>query len=77
MFAQYYAAYLHHRHREIPAVQAKAEALLALATAQGFPLWVGLGTVWRGWALAMQGQEDVGLAQLRQGLAAVVATGQE
>ena len=33
--------------------------------------------MWRGWALAMQGKEDVGLAQLRQGLAAVMATGQE
>jgi predicted ATPase len=31
----------------------------------------------RGWALAMQGQGEVGLAQLRQGLATIVATGQE
>jgi len=31
----------------------------------------------RGWALAMQGQDEVGLAQLRQGLAAIVATGHE
>jgi predicted ATPase len=38
---------------------------------------VGLGTCWRGWALAMQGQGAAGLAQLHQGLAAVVATGQE
>ena len=75
--AQYYAAYLHQRRREALAVQAQAEAFLPLATAQGFPLWVGLGTCWRGWALAMQGQSEVGLTQLRQGLATVVATGQE
>ena len=74
--AQYYAAYLHQRRREALAVQAHAEALLTLATAQGFPLWVGLGTCWRGWALAMQGQSEAGLTQLRQGLAAVAATGQ-
>ena len=43
----------------------------------GVPLWEGLGTVWRGWALAIQGQGDMGLAQLHQGLAAIVATGQE
>ena len=75
--ARYYAAYLHQRRREALAVQAHAEALLTLATAQGFPLWVGLGTCWRGWALAMQGQSEAGLTQLRQGLAAVAATGQE
>ena len=74
--AQHYAAFLHHRRREVPAVQAQAEALLTLATAQGFPLWVGLGTCWRGWALAMQGQGEAGMAQIHQGLAAVLATGQ-
>ena len=77
VFAQYYATYLHHRRREVPAVQAHAEALLALATAQGFRLWEGVGTFWCGWALAMQGQDAVGLAQMRQGMAGVLATGQE
>ena len=42
----------------------------------GVSALVGFGTVWRGWALAMQGQGEAGLAQLRQGLAAVLATGQ-
>jgi predicted ATPase len=74
--ARYFAAFLHHRRREVPAVQAQADALLALATAQGFPHYVGHGTCWRGWVLAMQGQSEVGLAQLRQGLTAVVGTGQ-
>jgi class 3 adenylate cyclase/predicted ATPase len=74
--AQHFAAYLHQRRREAPAVQTQAEALLALATAQGFPLRVGFGIFWRGWALAMQGQGESGLAQMHQGLTAVVATGQ-
>jgi predicted ATPase len=74
--AQYWAAFLHQRRREPPAVQAQADALLTLATAQGFPLFVGLATCWRGWALAMQGQGERGLAQLHQGLAAILATGQ-
>ena len=73
--AQHFVAYLHHRRREVRAVQAQADALLALATTQGFPLWVGMGTCWRGWALALQGQAAAGLAQLSQGMAAVVATG--
>jgi class 3 adenylate cyclase/predicted ATPase len=75
--ARHYAASLHHHRRDASAVQAQAEALLTLATAHGFPLWAGFGTCWRGWALAMQGQGAAGLAQLNQGLMAVLATGQE
>ena len=74
--AQFFAAYLYHRRRETPELQAQAEALLALATTQGFPLWVGFGTCWLGWVLAMQGQGAAGLAQLHQGMATILATGQ-
>jgi predicted ATPase len=74
--AQHYAACLHHHRREALAVQAQAEALIPLGTAQGFPLWVGFGTFWRGWVLAMQSQDVAGLAQMRQGLAMVEASGQ-
>jgi predicted ATPase len=75
--AQSYTAWLHHHRRKAQAVQAQAEALLALATAQGFPLWVGTGTFWRGWALAMQGEAAAGLAQMHQGMAGVLDTGAE
>jgi predicted ATPase len=74
--AQHFAALLHHRRREAPAVQKQAEALLALASAQGFPLWVGFGTCWRGWMLAAEGQGAAGMAQMHRGLAALLATGQ-
>jgi predicted ATPase len=72
---QHFATWLHHRRRDVPAVQAQADALLSLATTQGLPLWVAFGTCWQGWALAVQGQSDIGLAQLCQGMAAVLATG--
>jgi predicted ATPase len=36
---------------------------------------VAWGTVLHGWALAMQGQGEAGLAEMRQGLAADLATG--
>jgi DNA-binding winged helix-turn-helix (wHTH) protein/predicted ATPase len=75
--AQHWAASLHHRRREAAAVQAQAEALLRLARAQGFPVYVEHGICWRGWALALQGQDAVGVALLRQGLAAIEATGLE
>jgi predicted ATPase len=74
--SQFFATWLHYRRRDVSSVHAQAEALLTLTTTQGFPLYVGVGTCMRGWALAMQGQGEVGLAQLRQGLAAVVAAGQ-
>jgi predicted ATPase len=74
--AQHYAASLHYRRREVSAVQELAEALLTLATAQGFPVYIGHGTYWRGWMLAMQGQGEAGLAQMHHGLAALLATRQ-
>ena len=52
-----------------------AEAAVALSTEQGFPLWAAMGTILRGWALAMQGQGEEGMAQVRQGIAAFRATG--
>ena len=75
--AQYLGAFLYHYRRDVPAVQAHAEVLLTLATNQGFPLYVGHGTYLQGWVRAMQGEGAAGLAQLRQGLAAILAAGQE
>src|SRR5262249_2189029 len=75
--ARHFAAFLYHHRREALAVQALADALLTLATAQGFPLYVGNGTCWQGWALAIQGEGEAAMAHLRQGMAAVLATGQE
>jgi predicted ATPase len=74
--AHYWAAFLHQRRRDAPAVQAQAEALLTLAAAQGFPLWVSFGACWRGWALAMQGAGAASLAPMHQGLTTILATGQ-
>jgi predicted ATPase len=70
------AAYLYHRRRELSAVQMHADAVLTLATAQGLPLYVGLANHIRGWALALQGQSEAGMAQMQQGLADILATGQ-
>jgi predicted ATPase len=74
-FALHSAAALHLFRREVQAAQARAEAVIALSTEQGFRMWLAAGTVDRGWALAEQGQGEVGIAQIRQGLAAIQATG--
>jgi predicted ATPase len=71
--AQHLAAFLHQRRREAPAAQRQAEALLT-PTAQGLG-YVRYGTCWRGWALAIQGEDAAGRALLRQALAAFMAIG--
>jgi class 3 adenylate cyclase/predicted ATPase len=75
VLVQHFATWLHHRRREVLAVQAQGDALAALATAHGFPLWAAFGTYWQGWALAMQSQSETGLVQIYQGMEAVLATG--
>jgi predicted ATPase len=49
--------------------------VIALTTEQGFPHWLATGTIWRGWALAAQGQGEEGIPQIRQGLVARRAMG--
>ena len=68
------AAVVSQLRRDIPTVRAHAEAAVTLATAQGFPHWAAYGTSLRGWALAMQGQGEEGMAQVRQGIATLQAT---
>ena len=69
------AAFVSQFRRDVPAVHEQAEAAVALSTEQGFPHWAAMGTSLRGWALAMQGQGEEGMAQVRQGIAAWRATG--
>jgi len=73
---RYWAARLHHHRRDVPAVQAQANALLTLATAHEFPNFVAHGTCWHGWALAMQDEGEAGMAQIHQGIAALLAIGE-
>jgi len=75
--ALWWAAVLHQFRREGELAEKLAEAAITLSTERGFPLWLAQGTVTRGWALAERGQCDEGIAQLRQGLAALRATGAE
>ena len=58
-----WAAFVSQCRRDVPAVHEQAEATVALSTAQGLPQWVAIGTCLGGWALAMQGQGEAGLAR--------------
>jgi predicted ATPase len=74
-FTRCWAAFVSQFRRDVPAVHEQAEDAVALSTEQGFPLWAALGTIFRGWGLAMQGQGEEGIAQVHQGIAAWRATG--
>ena len=75
VFALVVAATVHQGRREVLAAHERAEAAMTLATEQGFAQWLARGTILHGWALALQGQGEVGLAAMRQGLAAELVTG--
>jgi predicted ATPase/DNA-binding winged helix-turn-helix (wHTH) protein len=66
---------LHQHRREWHTAQEHAEALLALATEQGFAFYVARAAFYRGTALAAQGRGEEGLTQMCQGLAALRDTG--
>ena len=76
-FALSHVAVLHAALREGQAVQAMAEAALALAEEQDFAFWLARGKFLRGWALAIQGAGEAGISQMRQGMEATRATGAE
>jgi class 3 adenylate cyclase/predicted ATPase len=76
-YGLFFAAMVHQLRREEQLTQARAEALITLATEHGFAQFMAQGLALRGWALTMQGQGEDGLAQLQQGLTAYRATGAE
>jgi predicted ATPase len=73
-FALHYNANIHHWRRDGRATQQCAEALLPLAVEQGVSFWLAGGTALRGWALAQQGRWAEGVAQIREGINALLST---
>jgi predicted ATPase len=60
---------------EVRFTQECAEATIILAQEQGFPHWMAVGSLLRGWAWAHQGQVKEGIEQMTQSLRAYCATG--
>ena len=76
-FAEGLVGYLHQYRREARAAQETAERLIALSAEHGFPHWLAQATITRGWAMAEQGHDEEGIAQIQEGLAAFRAIGTE
>src|SRR5262249_54468279 len=73
--ALYYAIMVHWLRREAPQSRELAETLIALTAEHPMAPYRAVGVLWRGWALNEAGLQAEGVAQLRQGAAALQATG--
>ncbi|HEV8724047.1 MAG TPA: AAA family ATPase, partial [Candidatus Binatia bacterium] len=69
-FALISSAMVHKFRGERAAVQDRSEAAMILATEHGFPRWMTLGTILRGWLSVEHGFVQQGIGQMHQGLAA-------
>jgi serine/threonine protein kinase/TolB-like protein/Tfp pilus assembly protein PilF len=73
--ATFMAAELHIGRREHQRVREMGEDCLAICTEHGFPQWLANGYICRGWALVEEGEVIAGVAQMREGISAMHATG--
>ena len=72
-----YDAMLHQFLGEVGAVADRSASLVELSSRHGFAYYHAWGTILGGWALARQHDVESGLAQSREGMSALRATGAE
>jgi predicted ATPase len=61
--------------RDAQALKGNSEELVRLANEKGIPTWLGQANCFRGGALAMLGQVQEGIAQMREGMVAMQSEG--
>jgi adenylate cyclase len=76
-FAEFFFGELRQSRGEVSAAQETAESLIALCAEHEFPDWLAMATSLRGWAMAEQGHNEEGIAQIHEGLTAYRALGGE
>jgi predicted ATPase len=74
-FALYHAGVPAVFARDVATVSAHSNDCVALASEHGFAQWAAFGRVLQGWADAQKGEATMGIACIRDGLAAAEATG--
>ena len=67
-FVLIFAGYIHRFRREWRLAQARAEAVITIATEHEFPHWLQYGQILRGRTLAQQGQAKEGVVEICRGL---------
>jgi len=73
--AEMFVSTLRQYRRESRAAQESAEDAIALSVEHGYPAELLVTTTLRYWAMAEQGRNEEGIAQMQEGLAAARATG--
>jgi DNA-binding winged helix-turn-helix (wHTH) protein/predicted ATPase len=73
--ATHFAAMLHQHRGDAEAVGKLARATIDIAEAEGFSFWLAGGMILGGWAMAASGNTQNGVAEIRRGIAAWLATG--
>ncbi|HEU4343943.1 MAG TPA: hypothetical protein VFU31_20505, partial [Candidatus Binatia bacterium] len=76
VYALLWSARLHKFRGEMEPVRERTEEAMILATEQGFPRWVMLGTILRGWLSVEEGSEQ-GIEQIRRALADKTAAAEQ
>jgi predicted ATPase len=71
------AACVHQLRREPQVMENREDAVIALSAERGLSFWSWWALIQRGWALAQQEREAEGIAQIREGMAAVKSGGTE
>jgi predicted ATPase len=74
-FAEIVVTVLRQYRREAPTAQETAKNMIALSVEYGFTHVLAHATIMRGWAIAEQGRNEEGIAQIKEGLAASHGTG--
>jgi predicted ATPase len=74
-FALTFASRLHQLRRDTEAARALAEEAITLSVERGFPHWIALGTILRGWAGAVGGGGAAAVGEMKRGIEAWRATG--
>jgi class 3 adenylate cyclase/predicted ATPase len=73
VLALVHAATVHYLRREPQLAERRADAVIALSAERGLSFWSWWALIVRGWAVAQQERGAEGIAQIREGLAAVKA----
>ncbi|NNL66413.1 MAG: AAA family ATPase, partial [Myxococcales bacterium] len=74
-FALGYATLVHHLAGNAPRILALAEEGCELCSRLGFPVYLGICTLLKGWAKARLGDPEAGLREVREGMAIGASTG--
>jgi predicted ATPase len=76
-FAKIFVSVVHQLRREVREAQETTECVIALCTEHGLTDFLGYATSLRGWAMAEQGRNEEGIAQIQEGLATSRVTGSQ